>query len=100
MHSVETAENGREALEKFRQGGFDLIVTDHVMPEMNGEQLAAAIKQLAPEIPVILLTGYADDSFSARSAPDAIDLVLGKPLLRTALRGAIAEVMGRKPGSV
>lgn len=99
MHSVETAEHGREALEKFRHGSFDLVITDQVMAEMNGEQLAIEMKKLKAEVPIILLTGYADDSFSAGCAPEGIDLVLGKPLLRTALRSAIAEVMGRKPAS-
>ncbi len=95
MHSVETAEGGRGALEKFRAGNFDLVITDQIMPEMNGEQLALEVKKLAPETPVILLTGYGDDSFSAGIAPEGIDLVLGKPLSRAALRHALVVAMAR-----
>ena len=90
----ETALSGSEALEKFRAAPFDLVITDHVMAGMTGEQLAVAIKELNPKMPVILLTGYADDSADAAGMPPpAIDLVLGKPLSRTALRHALAKVM-------
>ena len=47
-HSVETAGNGREGLEKFKGGAFDVVLTDRAMPEMNGDQLAAQIKLLNP----------------------------------------------------
>ena len=47
-HTVSTATNGLEALEKFQVGWFDVVVTDHAMPEMSGAELAAMIKRLAP----------------------------------------------------
>ena len=40
-HTVSTATNGLEALEKFQVGWFDVVVTDHAMPEMSGAELAA-----------------------------------------------------------
>ena len=58
-HTFETATNGEEGLEKFHQGSFDLIITDNAMPGMKGIQLANLIKQVAPEIPVIMLTARA-----------------------------------------
>jgi len=54
-HTVSTATNGLEALEKFQVGWFDVVVTDHAMPEMSGAELAAMIKRLAPRKPVTLL---------------------------------------------
>ena len=95
LHTVETALSGSAALEKFRAAYFDLIVTDHVMAEMTGEQLAIAIKKLNPKIPVILLTGYAGDARDGRPYSAAIDLVLAKPLSRAALRQALAKVMAQ-----
>lgn len=92
MHSVQTAGDGHEALAKFRRGEFDLVITDHVMGEMNGEQLATEVKKLAPDVPVILLTGYAHDSSVEQELPQ-IEMVLGKPLSRVALRRALADVM-------
>src|SRR5206468_8952697 len=57
-HTVETANNGREGLERFASGRFELVVTDRAMPEMGGDQLAATIEREQPEIPVIMLTGF------------------------------------------
>lgn len=62
LHTVETALDGVEAIEKFRSGKFDLVITDHIMAQMNGKQLATAIKQLHRNVPLILLTGYADQT--------------------------------------
>jgi CheY-like chemotaxis protein len=98
FHSVETAENGREALEKFRQGKFDLVITDQIMTEMNGEQLAAEIKKLAPNVPVILVTGFAESSTASEEKED-IDFILAKPISRGSLRRALAAVMSRSSAS-
>ena len=65
------------------------------MAGMNGVQLAAELKSIAPEVPVILLTGFGDDSFSPETSAGTIDLVVGKPLLRTALRSAVSTVMAK-----
>ena len=94
QHAVATALSGSEALEKFRAAEFDLVITDQVMAEMTGQQLAAKLKEISPVTPVILLTGYTGDpAGTAEVTPAAIDLVLGKPLSRTALRHALAKVM-------
>jgi signal transduction histidine kinase len=93
LHSVATADNPLEALKIFREDKFDLVITDRVMAEMNGEQLATEIKLLAPRVPVILLTGFGDDAFSREATRRSIDLVVCKPLLRSTLRNAIGEVM-------
>ena len=87
------ATSGRDALAAFRAAEFDLVITDHVMARMNGHQLAAAIKELRPDVPLILLTGYAEHSAAESPRPAAVDLVLAKPLSRTALRHALARVM-------
>jgi signal transduction histidine kinase len=95
FHTVETAHSGSEALEKLRAASFDLVITDHVMAGMTGEQLAITMKLLHPKIPVILLTAYAGDSATGKEYSEAIDLVLAKPLSRAALRQALAKVMAR-----
>ena len=95
MHSVETATNAQQALEKFRSGKFDLVITDHIMAEMNGEQLAAEVKKIAPRIPVVLVTGFAQGSHAAEEQQSAIDFVLGKPMSQASLRKALATVMSR-----
>lgn len=84
-HAVTTASNGREGLEEFRAKTFDVVVTDRAMPLMNGDQLAGLIKEDRPDIPVILLTGFATIESSRREAP-VVDIVLNKPVtLKTLL---------------
>ncbi|MFQ5897234.1 MAG: ATP-binding protein [Candidatus Methylomirabilia bacterium] len=92
-HTVETATNGREALEKFRAGQFDLVVTDQGMPEMSGDRLAAAIKRLAPDKPVILVTGFGKTAKADDDKPADVDFIVSKPVPLTALRQALAKVM-------
>jgi len=58
--TVETAADGREGLSKFHAGKFDLVLVDRAMPEINGDQLTEAIKELDPDMPVILVTGFTD----------------------------------------
>ncbi len=48
---------GAEATEIFRRGGIDLVLTDLMMPGMNGDELARRVKQASPETPVILFSG-------------------------------------------
>jgi two-component system, OmpR family, response regulator CpxR len=47
---------GEEALERFREGGIDLVITDMTMPGLDGPQLIAAIKSLSPQTPAILIS--------------------------------------------
>jgi len=93
-HSVESATNGSEGLQKFLGGWFDVVVTDQAMPEMAGDQLAAAIKRVAPNKPVILLTGFGDLMIAAGERPGGVDIILSKPVTLNALRQALAKVMG------
>jgi signal transduction histidine kinase len=90
-HDVQTAVNGLDGLEKFKAGTFDLVLTDRAMPEMNGDQLASEIKEIAPHQPVILLTGFGDLMSGAGERPAGVDLVVSKPFTMNVLREAIAR---------
>lgn len=86
-HDVIAVNSGRAALEKFAPARFDLVCTDYSMPGMKGDQLAAAIKAIAPGQPVIMISGIA----STMTAPDGVDFVLGKPFLPRELRDAVTQ---------
>jgi len=92
-HLIETANNGREGLEKYRAGTFDLVLTDRAMPEMNGDVLAAEIKKINARQPVILLTGFGDLMSGAGDKPEGVDLVVGKPFTLNSLREAISKAI-------
>jgi CheY-like chemotaxis protein len=61
-HAVLTAENGTDALSVFRshEGEIDLLISDVSMPGMNGAELAAKLKADAPDLPVLLMSGFCD----------------------------------------
>jgi signal transduction histidine kinase len=92
-HSVSTAASGREGLEKFRHNRFDLVVLDRVMPEMSGDQTARFIKQLNPDVPVIMLTGFGALIEVTGSQPAAVDVVVSKPVTLDALRQTIGKLL-------
>jgi len=92
-HDVETAATGREALEKFRQNHFDLVVLDRVMPEMSGDQTARFIKQLNQNVPVIMLTGFGALIEITGTQPQPVDVVLSKPVTIDALRKTVDKVL-------
>ncbi len=56
-YRVIACNNGEEALELFKKGGVDLVLTDLVMPGVDGSKLIDAIKNLSPQTPAILLSG-------------------------------------------
>jgi diguanylate cyclase (GGDEF)-like protein len=66
-HSCKTAKDGIEALEKFKKNSFDSAVIDVVMPLMDGITLTRELVNLYPSLPVMIMTGHADEH-SAESA--------------------------------
>jgi CheY-like chemotaxis protein len=56
-YRVVAALSGRDAIEEFRRGGIDLVLSDLVMPNMNGNEMVRRMKEVAPEIPMILISG-------------------------------------------
>lgn len=91
-HIVETANNGKEALDLFSAGKFDLVITDFAMPAMKGDELAAQIKARVPGQPVVMITAYAEMLQSSGTPLTAVDCIISKPFLLDNLREAIAKV--------
>lgn len=90
-HIVETASGGQEALSLFDQRPFDVVITDFAMPNMKGDELAAAIKARNPRQPVVLITAYAEMLQSSGRPLRGVDFVISKPFLLENLREAIAK---------
>jgi CheY-like chemotaxis protein len=88
-YKVLTARSGKEALELVAAHKLDLIVTDHLMPGMNGTELAQQIKAQYPEMPIVLLSGVNDIPIGA----DLADVFLSKVEGPDALCKEIAAVL-------
>ena len=91
-HIVETASNGREGLDTFRGGKFDIVLIDWAMPEMGGDQLAISIKDEEPGTPVILLSGFGDIIKATGELPPGVDMVVSKPAKLNDVRQAVAKL--------
>jgi two-component system response regulator CpxR len=94
-YRVLAAINGREALELFQQGGIDLVLTDLVMPEMDGAEVIRVLKQLSPEVPMVLISGKVKlydkgtcaDLFLPKGTYPAVELLERIRLLMVKKRG-------------
>ncbi len=93
-HEVEAAIDGRVALQKYAGQSWDVVMTDKIMPQMDGETLAGAIKKLNPEQPIIMVTGTAE-VFPRRKESCSINLVIRKPFTRETIRAGIASVLAQ-----
>lgn len=94
-HDVTTLTLPSQALElaSREKNGFDLVVSDITMPEMNGHQLAERLHRLWPEVPVLFMTGY--DSQMAESS--GVPFFIPKPLSLQSLREGIKKVLDDPP---
>jgi two-component system cell cycle sensor histidine kinase/response regulator CckA len=95
-YKVLDACGGEEALEIVRDldGSIDLLITDVVMPGMEGPQLVKEVRAMMPELRVIFISGYAEESF--RNSPDRPEdcLFLPKPFSLKQLTSKVKEVLG------
>ena len=88
---VEKAESGAEALALFEPGKFDMIFTDYFMPEMRGDQLAAAIKKRSPKQAVVMITAFPEKLTCSECPLGGVDSFICKPFDLETLRVAITR---------
>jgi CheY-like chemotaxis protein len=95
-YQVVSGRNGAEALEaaRARGGKVDLLLTDIVMPRMNGAELADALAREQPAVKILFMTGHTDDgSVLDRVARGAAEVVQ-KPFTNEALLGLVRRLLG------
>jgi CheY-like chemotaxis protein len=83
------------ALQAFRAEPkrFDLVLTDETMPQLKGIELAREIRQLRPDISIILMSGYSSTQLSERAQAAGLIELLRKPLLRRDIAESIARAL-------
>lgn len=100
-HTILEASHGAEALEvvRVRRGNVDLVLSDVVMPEMNGTELAAVLGKDYPGLPVILMSAYAPAGLTQVGPGDHSVPVLQKPFGPGQLEELVAvalDMQGRR----
>lgn len=95
FHEVATARNGREALRLADRTPFDLLITDIVMPEVDGLETIIGMRQRQPAIPIVAMSERLRGSLDFLSAARAFgaDAILRKPVDEGTLLEAVAECL-------
>jgi CheY-like chemotaxis protein len=91
--------DSREALKAIRADPrrFDAIVSDEVMPEIIGTQLATEVRKLNPTMPIVIASGYGGAGFEARALAAGVNRVLRKPYRMAEIAEALATFFAAKP---
>ena len=95
---VQVADNGAQALEALEQERFDLLLSDVVMPKMDGHELYLRVRAAYPDMPVLMMTAfhYDKDHIIKRSRMEGLEgVIFKKPVDPERLRQVIAESVGR-----
>jgi CheY-like chemotaxis protein len=87
------ARNGAEALGLLLGGLFDLVITDLQMPGMDGLTLARRIKERSPKMPVLLITGDAEDGISETIEKSCVGSALFKPFTLENLQESMRQML-------
>ena len=89
-HEVVEATGGAEAIELLKCQPFDLAILDYFMPEMTGSDVALHFRDIAPSMPILMITAYLE---KLGDSEKPVDAVIGKPFAIEELRQAIAKLL-------
>jgi len=95
-HRVVVLTDGGEAIARFRAEPFDLVFTDLAMPRVSGWQVAQSVKEIAPAVPVVLVTGFGVELSAEERHAHGVDLVVVKPLKINDVLDVVARVTRRR----
>ncbi|MFH1688315.1 MAG: response regulator [bacterium] len=93
---IELAQDGPQALEKLRAGRYDLITLDLIMPEMSGLDVLEAIKEAAPQIPIMVITGNATERLVTQAGVLGACRVIYKPVMLETFINEIAATLQKR----
>ena len=101
-YNVIEAANGQAALEVFlkKSGQVHLVITDVVMPGMNGAVLVEQIQKIAPEVPVLMVSGYVGETATREKLLDATVNFLQKPFEPNAFAAKVRELLDKSPSQL
>ncbi|RUU42857.1 response regulator [Mesorhizobium sp. M6A.T.Ca.TU.002.02.2.1] len=92
-YQVSDFDNGASAYERLREEPFSLLLTDIVMPEMDGIAMAKAAASLFPAMKILLMTGYADQRERAEELNGVIVDVVQKPFTLAEIRARVEQAL-------
>ena len=94
-YNVDVALSGEEALNKVKANGFDVVITDWKMPEIDGIEVARRIKKENPNIAVIMITGYPSVETSIKAIRSGVSDYVPKPFTPEELSDAMIRALAK-----
>jgi CheY-like chemotaxis protein len=98
-HSVTTVADGSAALAALAEREYDLMLTDIVMPGLDGIALANQAAKENPSMSVLMMTGFASEGQRAQTQQSTIDRVISKPFSLKEICSAVEEALQKRRGS-
>lgn len=93
-HDVTAVADGQQALNALQAGSYDMLLADIVMPRLDGIALALKAAKDYPQLPVLLMTGYAAERQRAHNLEALIQEVVSKPFSLQEIRDAVRRMLG------
>ncbi len=99
-HEVELAADGKDGLNQYKIGKFDLVITDYSMPRMNGVELAETIKRRSPQQIILMVTAFTFTIAAYDGRPLPVDRILRKPFHPRDFNHTLTELFPPKEAAV
>jgi PAS domain S-box-containing protein len=95
-HQVTLAEDGEKGIQLFKEGKFDMVLTDLGMPGMSGWEVCRTIKELSPQTPVGMITGWGTEMSRTKMEEYGLDFIISKPFDFNQILNMVADTMESK----
>lgn len=99
-YDVAAVADGQLAMDALAQGSFHALVTDIVMPNLDGIALALKAVRLYPDLRIVMISGYAQERMRAHNLDSLVHRIIAKPFSLEEICDAVKEALALPPGSV
>jgi two-component system cell cycle response regulator CpdR len=98
-HKVVSVADGQQALDTLAREKFDVLVTDIVMPNVDGIALALKAVRLFPDLRIVMISGYAQERMRAHNLDTLVHRIIAKPFSLEEICGAVKDALALPPGT-
>jgi two-component system cell cycle response regulator CpdR len=92
-HEVTATADGQQALDKLNKATYDILVTDIVMPNVDGIALALKATSLHPDLRIVMISGYAQERMRAHNIDALVHRIIAKPFSINEICDAVNDAM-------
>jgi CheY-like chemotaxis protein len=92
-HDITATVDGQQALDRLNQSAYDVLVTDIVMPNVDGIALALKATSLHPDLRVVMISGYAQERMRAHNIDALVHRIIAKPFSINEICDAVNDAM-------